>query len=379
MSDQFTEVTSKSWGNRIMESIQGIIFGFLFIIGALILLWWNEGRAIHNENDLKDGSKNVVHLQTNVPIPENENKLVHITGKVETKDTLRDTDFNIHTNAIALKRNVLVYQWKEESTQKTEKETGGSEKTTTTYNYVKDWVSSKINSDDFKNKEGHINKCAYSFQNNSLTAQNVVIDSFNLSPELVQQINNYEIFKLDSIGSKNAYKISSNVIYLGSGKLENEPAIGDMKISYEVIYPNQLVSIISKQSNKTLVPFVGKNGSTISELMFGAISANEMFKVAISNNSTLTWVLRLAGLIICIMGLKIILKPMVIIGDVVPFIGSILNIGTGLVSIMLGFVLSFITIAIAWFFYRPITSVILILIVATLLFFLMKKRKAVKI
>jgi hypothetical protein len=113
MSDQFTEVSTKSWGSRLLESLKGIIFGFILIIVSIILLWWNEGRAIHTENDLKDGSKNVVHLQSNIPVPENENKLVHLTGEISTTDTLKDPDFNISVKAVALRRNVFIYQWVE--------------------------------------------------------------------------------------------------------------------------------------------------------------------------------------------------------------------------------------------------------------------------
>lgn len=378
MSDQFTEVTTKSWGSRLMDSIRGLFLGLILIIGSLILLWWNEGRAIHTENDLKDGSKNVVHLQSNLPLPENEDKLVHLTGTVNTADTLNDPDFNIYTNAIALKRNVLFYQWEERSEEKTEKELGGSEKTTTTYSYSKNWVSSKINSNNFKKPEGHINNSAYSYSNSSYEAENVFIDSFKLSKEVIDKISNFEPFPLDSSSKNNSYKISSNTIYLGSGNLENNPQIGDVKISFEVVKPSQLVSIISKQSQNTLVPFVGKNGSTINELMFGEVSADEMFKEAISNNKMITWLLRLLGLVFCISGFMLLFKPLVIIGDFVPFIGSIVGIGTGLVSSILGMIFSFITVAISWFFYRPIISIILISVVVLLFIFLLYRRKATK-
>ena len=378
MSDQFTEVTTKSWGSRLMDSIRGLFLGLILIIGSLILLWWNEGRAIHTENDLKDGSKNVVHLQSNLPLPENEDKLVHLTGTVNTADTLNDPDFNIYTNAIALKRNVLFYQWEERSEEKTEKELGGSEKTTTTYSYSKNWVSSKINSNNFKKPEGHINNSAYSYSNSSYEAENVFIDSFKLSKEVIDKISNFEPFPLDSSSKNNSYKISSNTIYLGSGNLENNPQIGDVKISFEVVKSSQLVSIISKQSQNTLVPFVGKNGSTINELMFGEVSADEMFKEAISNNKMITWLLRLLGLVFCISGFMLLFKPLVIIGDFVPFIGSIVGIGTGLVSSILGMIFSFITVAIAWFFYRPIISIILISVVVLLFIFLLYRRKATK-
>jgi hypothetical protein len=378
MSDQFTEVTTKSWGSRLMDSIRGLFLGLILIIGSLILLWWNEGRAIHTENDLKDGSKNVVHLQTNVPLPENEDKLVHLTGTVNTTDTLNDPDFNIYTNAIALKRNILFYQWEETSEEKTEKELGGSEKTTTTYSYSKNWVSNKINSNNFKKPEGHINNSAYSYSNISYEAENVFIDSFKLSKEVIDKISNFEPFPLDSSSKKDSYKISSNTIYLGSGNLENNPQIGDVKISFEVVKSSQLVSVISKQSQNTLVPFVGKNGSSINELMYGEVSADVMFKEAISNNKMITWLLRLLGLVFCISGFTLLFKPLVIIGDFVPFIGSIVGIGTGLVSTILGMILSFITVAIAWFFYRPIISIILIAVVVLLFTFLLYRRKAIK-
>ncbi len=378
MSDQFTEVTTKSWGSRLMDSIRGLFLGLILIIGSLILLWWNEGRAIHTENDLKDGSKNIVHLQSNVPLPENEDKLVHLTGTVNTTDTLNDPDFNIYTNAIALKRNILFYQWQETSEEKTEKELGGSEKTTTTYSYSKNWVSNKINSNNFKKPEGHVNNSAYSYSNSSYEAENVFIDSFKLSKEVIDKISNFEPFPLDSSSKNDSYKISSNTIYLGSGNLENNPQIGDVKISFEVVKSSQLVSVISKQSQNTLVPFVGKNGSSINELMYGEVSADVMFKEAISNNKMFTWLLRLLGLVFCISGFTLLFKPLVIIGDFVPFIGSIVGIGTGLVSTILGMILSFITVAIAWFFYRPIISIILIAVVVLLFTFLLYRRKAIK-
>jgi len=378
MSDQFTEVTTKSWGSRLMDSIRGLFLGLILIIGSLILLWWNEGRAIHTENDLKDGSKNVVHLQTNVPLPENEDKLVHLTGTVNTTDTLIDPDFNIYTNAIALNRNVLIYQWKETSEEITEKNLGGAETTTTTYSYTKNWVSNKINSDNFKKPEGHVNNSAYSYENSSYEAENVFIDSFKLSKEVIDNISNFETFALDSNSKNGSYKISSNTIYLGSGNLENNPQIGDVKISFEVVKPSQLVSIISKQSQNTLVPFVGKNGSTINELSFGEVSADVMFKEAISSNKTLTWILRLVGLVLCIFGFNLLFNPLVIIGDFVPFIGSIVGIGTGFLSTILGMIFSFVTVAIAWFFYRPIISIILISVVVLLFIFLLYRRKAIK-
>ncbi len=45
-SDSVTEVTTTGWLQRIGQSIVGALIGILLVIGSIILLWWNEGRAV---------------------------------------------------------------------------------------------------------------------------------------------------------------------------------------------------------------------------------------------------------------------------------------------------------------------------------------------
>jgi hypothetical protein len=46
MSDHFTETSSQGFGSRFGSSLGGLLIGPLLIIGAIVLLWWNEGRAV---------------------------------------------------------------------------------------------------------------------------------------------------------------------------------------------------------------------------------------------------------------------------------------------------------------------------------------------
>jgi hypothetical protein len=47
MSDHFTETTSQGFFSRFGNSLFGLIIGPpLLVIGAIVLLWWNEGRAV---------------------------------------------------------------------------------------------------------------------------------------------------------------------------------------------------------------------------------------------------------------------------------------------------------------------------------------------
>jgi hypothetical protein len=46
MSDHFTETSRQGFGSRLANSFAGLVIGPLLVIGAIVLLWWNEGRAV---------------------------------------------------------------------------------------------------------------------------------------------------------------------------------------------------------------------------------------------------------------------------------------------------------------------------------------------
>jgi hypothetical protein len=46
MADSFTEVTSESWFSRIGGAIKGVFSGIVLCFAAVVLLFWNEGRAV---------------------------------------------------------------------------------------------------------------------------------------------------------------------------------------------------------------------------------------------------------------------------------------------------------------------------------------------
>src|SRR5689334_19588357 len=42
----FTETSSQGFGSRLGSSLTGLLIGPLLVIGAIVLLCWNEGRAV---------------------------------------------------------------------------------------------------------------------------------------------------------------------------------------------------------------------------------------------------------------------------------------------------------------------------------------------
>jgi hypothetical protein len=85
-----------------------------------------------------------------------------------------------------------------------------------------------------------------------------------------------------------------------------------------------------------------------------------MFKAAQRENAVLTWILRAVGAFVMFIGFALVLNPLVVVADVVPFIGSVLGAGAALVSLIATLVVAPVVIAVAWFFYRPLVSVIVL-------------------
>ena len=57
--------------------------------------------------------------------------------------------------------------------------------------------------------------------------------------------------------------------------------------------------------------------------------AQDMFKAAERENTLITWLVRLAGTFGVFLGFALVLRPLVVIGDFIPLIGSILGAGAG--------------------------------------------------
>ena len=376
--DQYTEVTTESWGSRLMGSIKGVLLGIIMIIVAIGLLWWNEGRAVRTAKGLKEGAAALVPVSADEVNPKNEGKLVYLTGKANTDEVLEDTEFGVSVNALRLKREVEMFQWVEKTEERKEKKLGGSEETITTYNYVKEWTDYPVNSNEFKIQEEHVNPPGFPIESYEKTAQNVNIEAYQLNENLVSSISGFKVYNDFSKLPENAEK-QGDIVFVGKGEYSS-PQIGDVRISFSYV-PVKDVSLIAKQSGNSFSPYRTSTGSSIALIESGIVSADDMFASAHAENNMWTWILRIVGFLLMTGGFAAILKPLSVVADVVPFIGNMLEMGAGIISGVISFALSFIIIAAAWIFYRPVLGVSLLLIgTGVFVFFFMKgkKRKQMK-
>lgn len=378
-----TEVTSQGWGGRLIEAIKGVLVGVVFVLGSFVLLFWNEGRAIKTARSLEEGKAAVVDVKPDKVESANEKKLVHVTGLATTDEKLKDDDFAIEVQAIKLARNVEMYQWHENKRSESHKKLGGGEETVTTYTYDKRWSSDVEKSDAFK-EGGHNNPATMPFDSKKFTAKKVALGGFTLSSGLVGKIDAFEPLKVgeevknglptdakEMLGTQQL-KITDGGFYIGCerGKpaAPGSPQVGDLRVGFKAVKP-LTVSVVSQQIGDTFQPFpTSQEGYPVELLETGTKGADAMFAAAESENTMITWLLRFVGWLVMAIGIGLIFNPIAVFGDVIPIVGSFLGAGIGLFAIVASAGLSLFTIAVAWFFYRPVLAIVLFVLAGAALF-----------
>lgn len=383
MSDSFREVTSVSWFGRIKRAVGGVVFGLLLVVLMVIGLFWNEGRAVQTARSLAEGSGAVVSVGADRVDAANDGKLVHVSGPVTASDGLSDPDFGIAAQGLRLSRTAEMYQWKEESKSETEKKLGGGEETVTTYSYSKVWDDSQIDSSDFKKPDGHQNP-PMEVHSKTFQIPDGKLVAFDLDTPVLDRIEgdkDYSLASSQTAAIKAAYtgtkpiNVVDGKIYLGADTAS--PALGDYRIGYELA-PLGVVSIVARQAGSRFQPYQTVAGDELLMVDTGDVPAAKMFADAVSENTIITWLLRAAGLLLLTIGFALFLSPIGVILDVIPFLGSIARMGTGIIAFFLAILVGTTTIAIAWFWYRPVLAAGILaagLIAAAAVYYIGRSRK----
>ncbi len=396
MFNSYTSVTHKSWGDRIKESFILAALGLCLFFVAFPVLFLNEGRSVYQVQKLEYGKSIVVPINADSVAKDNEGKLVHTSGEATTDETLTDEVLGVKAaETIKLQRVVEMYQWQEHESSVTEEHYGGDETTTTTYSYSEEWSDDPIDSSSFDESNEHRNP-DMPIHGKEIKAQQVTLGQFSLSEYFIGHMDDYQPLQMpDEEQTQVLEKLSAlmegkkNQTYGDYYYVSENPAapqIGDLRIRFKVVLP-AIISVVAKQAGTSLDTYTTERDfslkfygfsivdNNIQLFEYGNVTANSMFKHAKQANALMTWIFRLIGLIMMFVGLRMIFGVLEKLAAVVPFFGKIIGFFSSLIAFVIAAVLSLITIAIAWLFFRPLLSVILFMIAGGLLYLLKYLRK----
>lgn len=362
MSDTFTTTSSQSWFSRIGDAIKGILFGVVLAVLAVVLLSWNEKRAVKTACALEEGAAAVVPADATSVSPTTEGKLVHLSGVAKADGTLADEAFGITApGALRLVRKVEMFQWSEKTESRTEKSLGGGTTTTKTTSYSKNWSESPIDSSRFASPADHANPGRFPLESKSTRAATVNLGAHTLNDTQVAEIPATKTLTPPAgttpvAGLPKVTLVGASAVI---GKDPASPAVGDLRVSFTCAEATD-VSVVAAQKGASFTPYTTSNGREIDLLKAGQFTAAQMFQQAEASNSHLTWILRGVGFVVMGIGFSLLLRLLSVIGDLVPFIGDLIGAGTAFVAFAAAGACSLVTIAVAWIAVRPVVGITLI-------------------
>jgi len=372
MPDQFTSTKKIGYGSRLKNSIGGIIFGPLMIVIGLGLIYWNEGRV-----DLSTIAKRAVEVSSDA-LNTNENlngKLVSVTGDVGTEELTGDDLFLKPGKWLAIKRKVEMYAWDEEVEEESDRNLGGSETVETTYRYVKQWQENPASSSDFEHSEIHVNPDkGLDSVNKYAKLATVGVYQFNPQKIAISGFTPLDISE-EKINLQPNASLTNNFIFIKrgtNGTLEN-PEVGDLRVSYEVIEPGFEGTVFGALKNDKIEAYFDKKNNKLYHLSVG--SKEQGIAALHSGHMTTVWIFRLIGFILMWAGLRSFLSVFSVLLDVIPLLGSLSRSLIGVVTFVIAIVLSLLMIIVSKIVHNVLFLILFLVFIAGLVFWLTRKKK----
>ena len=139
--EEFKETKNISYGSNVKNAFGGMLLGLILFIASFFVLWINEGHSARQIDKANFINKTAIAVSADSVDRTNDNKLISVASKAETKETLSDDEVKIE-NALVLNRKVEMYQWVEKQKTEEQRNLNGSTTKTTTYSYEKKWDQS---------------------------------------------------------------------------------------------------------------------------------------------------------------------------------------------------------------------------------------------
>ena len=357
-SDRFVEVTRQGYFSRLANSFVGIAVGFVFVVGAIPLLWWNEGRAIKAQRALDEATRLVIDVEADRADVANNGKLVHVSGDAISRNPVRDGDLNLVFNdVIMVARTVEMFKWIEHKDTKTVDEVGGSQRTETTYSYRKEWSRDWKNSEEFRHPTGHANP-QMPLQSQNWAASETTLGAFSLERDAVLQLQGGSAVRPDQVPE--GWKQDSEGFYRGNDP--DAPELGDLRVRYRVISSPAPVSVMARQMGSGFESYEMPNGYQIFMISDGHLSSQEMVEHQRDKEKMLTRLLRAAGMFGMWLGFCLIMGPLRALANVLPFLANVAGFAIAIVAAALALPIGLGTIGVAWLFYRPSIGIAVLIV-----------------
>lgn len=370
MPDSFTKVTTKSYGQRVMESVGGVIAGVLLFFGSFGVLYWNEGRV-----DLSDIAKDAEVISTSAVDATKDGLFISASGEIMGSEDIGDDMYLKPGPYLLVNRSAEAYAWVEQEETKTETNTGGSETTTTTYNYKKEWVSTVKDSSEFEYPEGHQNY-SQTQTDGEYRPETMTVGAYSFDGQTVDISGGDELsLTAAMVTLPRGAAIQGGYIYL-DGADPTSPQVGDERVSFSVLKEGFSGTVFGELDGAEITRYTDEDGNTLFRVFEGG--NDEALATMHGEYTTMLWIMRLVGFLMMWIGLQMVAGPLSTILDVLPFLGSTSRAVVGAAAFAVALVLSTVTIIISAILHSIVALIVVAaLVIGAIIFLKMRKKTAV--
>lgn len=343
MPNQITQVTHVGYGKRIRDSFLGAIVGFAMFASSFFVLSWNEQRV-----DISSIARTASALTGEVRTDSMRGP-VSATGPLQSSVAIGDGLFVRPGSYVVIERHAETYAWVEKKQTTTQKELGGGETQTTTYTYSLAWRATPADSTTFKDPAAHENpKPAFTdatVKATDVTAAGYSVDVASLNLPHGDPL----VLNSDTLDLGGRARIDGTYVYAGSGSLAT-PQLGDSRITYTVIQSGTLGTAFGELQDGKIIPYRTPANDVLYHWRPGSPEA----AIAALHDEYVSslWLFRLLGFVLMWAGLMLLLAPIGIILDFVPFLGSLGKFGIAITSLIVSVMLGLLTILTARLFHN---------------------------
>ena len=140
------------------------------------------------------------------------------------------------------------------------------------------------------------------------------------------------------------------------------PEIGDVRISYNVLYSGTDVTLFGEISGTNIMSYTDEKTDTDLYRMFTG-SYDAAVDQMHGEYVMMMWLMRVLGFFMMWIGMTLVLGPISTLLDVLPFLGSVSRFVIGIVTFIVASVLSIVTILISMIFHSLVAVIVAAVIV----------------
>ena len=294
------EKTERQW-----ESVKGFFrrftnaiitaIGVLLIIAGTGLLLLAESCVNQSYNSNRIGNQTATIAEASVVSPDNDGKLVLISGQLKTDPgiILTDSKFTAAstTNGVMLSRKVELCQWDQIVRLDNKGDPLDVRILEPASNYKRIWSNELVN--DYHHSRSFKNPDQFQLSSESFINVSAQIGAYTISEHLLKNANLEEkrlkLSKPPPNHTWNQYidwNTHDNYFYSGN---PDAPKVGDYRVHFMVVLP-QLSTAVGQQRSNTLIPHDVKEGrDSIAQLNAGQLSIDQMMESRLTHRLTYAW------------------------------------------------------------------------------------------